>query len=159
MLGPTSLCYMSRIEPGGYSGRSLQGFVLSGSTMEYFRFDLPEGLHSLFVMVKILYSDEPDVMLDFYATRNLLWTKRTPYETEQVAAHHRPAVQKDVDASIHLPFEVTNILVRRLAKGSDICQSLAAVLHQPAVYKLSSIAGVPPVGNILRCYLSRGSEQ
>ena len=109
-------------------------------------------------MVKILYSDEPDVMLDFYATRNLLWTKRTPYETEQVTAHHRPAVQKDADASIHLPFEVTHILVRRLAKGSDICQSLA-VLHQLAVCKLSSVAGVPPMGNLLRCYLSRGSEQ
>lgn len=63
-------------------------------------------------MVELLYSDEPDVMLDFYATRNFLWTKRTPYEIEQVSAYHLPAVQKDADSSIHLPFEVTNVLVR-----------------------------------------------
>lgn len=87
--------------------------MLAGTGLEYFfSFDVPEGIRSLFLTVKILYSDEPDAMLTFYATRNLLWTKRTPSNTAPETSQSLPIIEKDADTSSHLGFEVTNLLVR-----------------------------------------------
>lgn len=85
---------------------------MSGTDIKYFSFEIPEGMRSLFLVVRILYADEADVMLDFYATRNFLWTKKSPYRTEQHTAKHLPAVKKDIETSTRLPFQVTTVLVR-----------------------------------------------
>lgn len=129
--------------------------MLSGSALEYFRFDLPEGKRSLFLMVEILYADEPDVMLDFYATRNFLWTKRTPYDIEHVSAFHLPAVQKDADTSIHLPFEVTHVLVRSCC--IFVCKhvNLKVLGLYDRVNKYIQCPGIPILGNLLRCHFPR----
>eukprot|EP00892_Ulva_mutabilis_P000586 jgi/Ulvmu1/10528/UM064_0066.1 len=87
-----------------------RGFVVTGTGLEYFRFYVPQGVRSLFLMVEILYSDESDVMLDFYATRNLLWTKHTPFDTAPEALHILPLLQRDADTSSRMPLEVTDLL-------------------------------------------------
>lgn len=90
--------------------------MLTGTALEYFQFYVPEGVRSLLLMVKVLYSDEPDVMLDFYATRNSLWTKHTPFDTAPETLRPLPALHKDTDASSRKPFQVTQLLVRGLSQ-------------------------------------------
>ena len=66
----------------------------------YFQFSLPPGVASVFLVIRVLASDDPDNSIDFYATRNTPWTKDSPERVDLESSHILPILTKDADSSI-----------------------------------------------------------
>ena len=79
----------------------VQGIVMEGNGgTAYFQFSLPPGVASVFLVIRVLASDDPDNSIDFYATRNTPWTKDSPERVDLESSHILPILTKDADSSI-----------------------------------------------------------
>lgn len=78
----------------------------------YFQFRLPPGVALVFLLVRVLASDDPENSIDFYATRNTPWTKNSPERVDLESSHILPILTKDADSSIQAAdYEISSSVV------------------------------------------------
>jgi hypothetical protein len=107
----------------------LQGIVMKGNGgAAYFRYKLPPGLAGVYVTVRGLASDDPANTIDFYATRNVLWTKGSARD-DLKSSTVLPLLTKDFDASALLEHDVSNLLVRCSRAPAKHLKSSLPELH------------------------------
>lgn len=100
----------------------VQGLVMEGNGgAAYFQFQLPPGVSSVTLIAQVLASDDPGNSIDFYATRNTLWTKDVPERDDLDASHILPIFKKDADTSAQLvDYEVSNTVVCSFCKSASV---------------------------------------
>jgi hypothetical protein len=88
----------------------------------YFQFRLPPGVPVVFLLVRVLASDDPNNRIDFYATRNTPWTKESPDRVDLESSHILPMLTKDADRSAQAEgYELSSAVVCFFQLTRKIC--------------------------------------
>lgn len=99
----------------------------------YFQFRLPPGVASVFLLVRVLASDDPGNSIDFYATRNTPWTKGSPERKDLELSRLLPIFTKDADKSSQtVDYEISLPVVRcfpRLSMSCCLLNMLVLLFH------------------------------
>jgi hypothetical protein len=110
----------------------MQGIVMVGNGgAAYFQFRLPPGVSSVFLLVRVVASDDPNNTVDFYATRNVLWTKSAPERDDLESSYILPILTKDADRSAQAADYMLSFPVV-CSTHTRTCSSLCPVLQMVA---------------------------